>query len=56
MLSRPVSIWSSLFGVGAVVLGVFIVIGYGVVLLPMLLLGAALVGGAALYRMWGEED
>jgi hypothetical protein len=56
MLSRPVSVWSTLLAVGAVVLGVFIVLGYGLVLLPMLLLGAALLGGAALYRMWGEED
>ena len=47
MLARPLSIWSVLLLVGLVVGAMFVVLGYGMILLPMVLILVAVGLGAA---------
>jgi hypothetical protein len=55
MLTRPIFLWSAILVSGFLLLSVFFVLGYGLILLPMLVIGLALMLGAVFYHFWGEE-
>jgi hypothetical protein len=54
MYARLVSSWISVLSLGVVLIGVFFVLGYGLILLPMIVIGLALLIGALLYHFDGE--
>ena len=52
MLTRPVSIWSVILMGALGILGVFVVLGYALILLPLLVLGAAMAASVLIYVVW----
>jgi hypothetical protein len=54
MLTRPFSIWSVIGVGGLLVLGVFLVLGYALILLPLLAIGLAMGASMLVYSIWTE--
>jgi hypothetical protein len=54
MFARSVYAWFPVLALGFLLIGVFFVLGYGLILLPMVVIAISLMIGAALYHFGGE--
>lgn len=54
MLTRPISIWSVIGVGGLLVLGVFLILGYALILLPLLVIGLAMGASILVYSIWKD--